>query len=198
MPIYNFEAISVLPKQPNKYITSYGSDTIENAIKAFSEKMVSGHHYGRYLALRSDKSESQEFSITPEAANAKPIVVKVRDTYKVYDPITGVRSELQMESTVEKELPEPQESDDEGLRTVPAGNGLEGYVWHHYGDGSGSLHDADGKSVFEYDRMPYHAAGWTEYRDETSANPRWDVWQDSFKDFIAFAERKVSNYVASH
>lgn len=68
--------------------------------------------------------------------------------------------------------------------TVPAATLPVGWHWKHYGDGSGSLHDPDGKGVIGYDRQPYANAGWVEYQYYGV----WSLFQDGFAEFIVFAE----------
>lgn len=71
----------------------------------------------------------------------------------------------------------------------------EGWLWHHYEDGSGSLYSPSGQAFFSYDMMPYWPAG-IEYRREDSSG--WDIYYgSSMDDFIQMAESDISCNVLS-
>lgn len=71
----------------------------------------------------------------------------------------------------------------------------EGWLWHHYEDGSGSLYSPSGQAFFSYDMMPYWSAG-IEYRREDSSG--WDIYYgSSMDDFIQMAESDISCNVLS-
>ena len=71
----------------------------------------------------------------------------------------------------------------------------EGWLWHHYEDGSGSLYSPSGQALFSYDMMPYWPAG-IEYRREDSSG--WDIYYgSSMDDFIQMAESDISCNVLS-
>lgn len=71
----------------------------------------------------------------------------------------------------------------------------EGWLWHHYEDGSGSLHSPSGQTFFSYDMMPYWPAG-IEYRREDSSG--WDIYYgSSMDDFIQMAESTIFHNVLS-
>ena len=71
--------------------------------------------------------------------------------------------------------------------TVPAETLPEGWEWRHYGDGSGSLRDPNGKAWISYDRQPYANVHWVEYQFCVA----WSLFQDGFDKFIGFAENLV-------
>ena len=71
--------------------------------------------------------------------------------------------------------------------TAPAETLPEGWEWRHYGDGSGSLRDPNGKAWISYDRQPYANVCWVEYQFCVA----WSLFQDSFEKFIGFAENLV-------
>ena len=71
--------------------------------------------------------------------------------------------------------------------TAPAKTLPKGWEWRHYGDGSGSLRDPNGKAWISYDRQPYANVHWVEYQFCVA----WLLFQDGFDKFIGFAENLV-------
>ena len=81
---------------------------------------------------------------------------------------------------------------DTDLTIKPAENLPEGYIWVMYSDGSGRLQDETGVRLFSYDKAPYANVGWIEYQEyEYGKGMGWSVFQDSFSEFMTYAEECV-------
>ena len=104
-------------------------------------------------------------------------------------------------SPYELPIPDAPEEPDEldAFKIVPCEGQLEGWFWKHWEDGSGHLSNADGTCMISYDRTSYYLNGWTEYRiTADGCNDRWTVYQNTWKEFIGWAESWAVEWLKQH
>lgn len=82
------------------------------------------------------------------------------------------------------------DGEDESLaQDLPTSSLPEGWVWHCYSDGSGSLHSPEGCHYFSYDLQPYSNSGGIEYRKNEAED--YTVFWGNFDQFKEYAESVV-------
>lgn len=85
----------------------------------------------------------------------------------------------------------PDGPEDEFVCSVTASQILpDGWTWHDWDDGSGSLRSPDNDFLFSYDLRPYHSQGGIEYRDP-ACNHEWSVFWGTLSEFKKNAEQNM-------
>lgn len=125
------------------------------------------------------------------------------DGYGVKE-IYGVDSSLYRDSLIgispmkEMERPEPKDQSnlDAEIKTSKADTLSEGWTWKDFHDGSGSLHDPDGKTILAYDVHPVSTPEGpeVEYRYEAGT---WNTFYGTLSEFKEFAENIVNDKLSS-
>lgn len=84
-----------------------------------------------------------------------------------------------------------REQEEEHSKMIVAVNSLpEGWCWHHFIDGSGSLISSLGNSYFSYDRAPYASNEGIEFKK--MSDDKWDVFWGTFEEFKTYAEDEIA------
>lgn len=73
---------------------------------------------------------------------------------------------------------------------APSASLPDGWEWHCWGDGSGSLQAPDGRSFFRYDCIPYANSGEIEYYRDESSSSYW-TFVGNLESFKKFAEERI-------
>ena len=69
-----------------------------------------------------------------------------------------------------------------------------GWYWHQYYDGSGSLHIDEKTSYFSYDKQPYASQDGIEYVD---LGGHWTVFWGTFSEFKRYMEQNLLKYLSA-